>query len=38
MMKSPDLRSWIFTLLIGGGVLGISLIVFVVSYLRLRTP
>ena len=38
MMNRPDLRSWIFTLLIGGGVLGISLIVFVLSYLRLRAP
>jgi hypothetical protein len=38
MMNRPDLRSWIFTLLVGGGVLGISLIVFVLSYFRLRAP
>jgi len=38
MLNRPDLRSWIFTLLVGGGVLGISLIVFVLSYLRLRAP
>jgi hypothetical protein len=37
-MNRPDLRSWIFTLLIGGGVLGVSLIVFILSYLRLRAP
>jgi len=35
-MNRPDLRSWIFALLVGGGVLAISLIVFVLSYLRLR--
>jgi len=38
MPNRPDLRSWIFTLLVGGGVLGISLIVFVLSYFRLRAP
>ena len=38
MLNRPDLRSWVFTLLIGGGVFGISLIVFIVSYLRLRAP
>lgn len=38
MLNRPDLRSWVFTLLVGGGVLAISLIVFVLSYLRLRAP
>jgi len=38
MLNRPDLRSWILTLLVGGGVLGISLIVFILSYLRLRAP
>jgi hypothetical protein len=38
MMNRPDLRNWIFTLLVGGGVLAISLIVFLLSYFRLRAP
>jgi hypothetical protein len=38
MDERPDFRSWIFTLIVGGGFFVISVVVFVLSYLRLRSP
>jgi len=37
-MNDSDKGSWIFTLLVGGGTLAISIAVFWFSYLKLRTP
>jgi len=36
MNERPDFRSWIFTLIVGGGFLVISVAVFVLSYIKLR--
>jgi hypothetical protein len=38
MDEPPGIRSWIFTLIVGGGFLVVSVAVFVLSYLRLRAP
>jgi len=36
MDDRPDFRSWIFTLIVGGGFFVISVAVFVLSYIKLR--
>jgi len=36
MDERPDFRSWISTLIVGGGFLVISVAVFVLSYIKLR--
>lgn len=37
MSDRPELKNWVFALIIGGGIVGFSVLIFVLSYLRLHS-